>query len=142
MNLHDFVFAQKDLTNGGSSPTQVHLFIFVDKLNMVEPRYSEPLKCGHLVYRTFYSGTDCISINSHTPEMRTPRYSVKRTSSSVPLVPGLYIILWIMWTLTCLSTKCVRHHRLIQQLDIIIALVRIVQASGQPFSQTYSKGEL
>ena len=49
MNLHDFVFAQKDLTNGGSSPTQVHLFIFVDKLNTVEPHYSEPLKCGHVV---------------------------------------------------------------------------------------------
>ena len=42
--------------------------------------------------------------------MRTPRYSVKRTSSLVPLVPGLYTIHWIMWTLTYLSRKVV-HHR-------------------------------
>ena len=40
--------------------------------------------------------------------MRIPRYSVKRTTSSVPLVPGLYIIYWIMRTLTCLSRKFVR----------------------------------
>ena len=46
-----------------------------------------------------------------------------------------------MQTLTCLSRKFVHHSWPIQQLDIIIALVRIVLASGQPFSQAYSKGE-
>ena len=70
--------------------------------------------------------------------MWTPRYSVKGTSSLVPLVPGLYIIYWIMQMLTCLSHKFVRHHWLIQQLDIIIALVRIVLASDQPFSKVYT----
>ena len=54
--------------------------------------------------------------------MRTPHYSVKQTSSSVPLIPGLYIIHWTMWTLTCLSRKFVRHRWSIQQLNIIIAL--------------------
>ena len=72
----------------------------------------------------------------YNPWMRTPRYSVKRTSSSVP------IIHWIMWTLSCLWRKFVCYCWSIQQLDIIIALVHIVLASGQPFSQAYSKGEL
>ena len=40
-----------------------------------------------------------------TPELRTPPYSVKRTDSSVPLVPGLYKIHWIMQSLTYLSCK-------------------------------------
>jgi len=47
--------------------------------------------------------------------MRTPRYSINWTSSSVPLVPGLYIIHWIMRTLTYLSCKFVRHRLSIQQ---------------------------
>ena len=111
----------------------------------VEPHYSEPLKCGHLVL------TDVLlqyGLHSHkqpyiiTLERQTPRYSVKQTSSLVPLVPGLYIVHWIMWTLTCLSRKLVCHGWLIQQLNIIIALVRIVLASGKPFSQANSKGEL
>ena len=44
-----------------------------------------------------------------------------------------------MLTLTSLSRKFVRHRWSIQQLDIIIALVCIVLASAQPFSQA---GEL
>ena len=76
-----------------------------------------------------------------TPEMRTPRYFVKRTSSSVPLVP---VIHWIMRTLTCLSRKFVRHGWSIQQLHgIIIALVCIVLVSGQPSrKRTACNGEL
>jgi len=74
--------------------------------------------------------------------MRTPRYSVKWTDSSVPLVPGLYKIHWIMRTLACLTHKVVRHCWSIQQLDITIALVCTVLVSGQPFLQAYSKGEL
>ena len=35
--------------------------------------------------------------------MQAPRYSVKRTDSSVLLVPALYKIHWIMQTLACLS---------------------------------------
>ena len=49
--------------------------------------------------------------------MRTPCYSVKRTDSSVPLVPALYKIHWIMQMLACLSHKVV-HHWSTQQLDI------------------------
>jgi len=39
--------------------------------------------------------------------MRTPRYSVKQTDSSVPLVPALYKIYWIMRMFACLSCKVV-----------------------------------
>ena len=74
--------------------------------------------------------------------MRTPRYSVKRTDGSVPLVPGL------MRSLACLSRKIVGHCGSIKQLDITIALVESMHsilASGQPFLQAYSnmsKGEV
>ena len=74
--------------------------------------------------------------------MRTPRYSGKQTGFSIPLVHGLYKIQWIMWMFAYLSHKVFHHRRLIQQLDIIIALVRIEVASGQPFLPVYSKGEL
>ena len=74
--------------------------------------------------------------------MRTTRYFVKCTDSSVPLVPGLYKIHWIMRSLACLSFKVVHRCWSIQQLDITIALVCKLLASGQPFSQAYSKGEL
>ena len=47
-----------------------------------------------------------------------------------------------MWMFAYLSHKVFHHRRLIQQLDIIIALVRIEVASGQPFLPVYSKGEL
>ena len=43
------------------------------------------------------------------PQVRTPRYSVKRTGFSVPLVPGLYKIHSIMRTLAGLSHKIVRN---------------------------------
>ena len=74
--------------------------------------------------------------------MRTPCYSVKRTDSSVPLVPALCKIHCIMRTLACLSPKFVHHRWSIQQLDITISLVCTVITTGQPFSQAYGKGEL
>ena len=74
--------------------------------------------------------------------MRTPCYFVKRTDFVVPLVPGLYKIHSIMWTLAGLSRKIVWHHWLIHQLDIILTLVRIVLAFGYPLLPWYSKGGL
>ena len=74
--------------------------------------------------------------------MRTPRYFVKRTNFAVPVVPGLYKIYSIMWTLGGLSHKIVQHRWLIHQLDTILTLVRIVLASGYPLLPSYSKGEL
>ena len=62
--------------------------------------------------------------------MRTPRYSVKRTGFLVPSVPEPYKIHSMMRTLAYLSCMIVRHRGSIQQVDIIIALVRIVLASG------------
>ena len=59
--------------------------------------------------------------------MWTPCYSVKRTDSLVPLVPGLHKIHWIMQSLACPSRKVVCHCWSIQQLDITIALVCTVQ---------------
>ena len=41
--------------------------------------------------------------------MRSPRYSVKRTESLVPLVPGLYKFRWIMRSLAFLSRKVIHH---------------------------------
>ena len=58
------------------------------------------------------------------------------------LVPRLYKIYSIMWTLTSLSHKIVGHRWLIHQLDIILTVVRIVLASGYPFLPLYSNGEL
>ena len=51
------------------------------------------------------------------------------------IVRVLYKIHWIMRTFACLPCKVVCHWWLIQQLDIIIALIRTVLTSGQPFSQ-------
>ena len=56
---------------------------------------------------------------------------------SVQLVPGLYE--FHSMTLACFSHKIVQHCWLIHQVDIILTLMRIVQASGYPFSQLYSK---
>ena len=56
--------------------------------------------------------------------MQTLRYSVKWTDFVVLLVPGLYKIHLIMWTLAGLSHKIVQHRWLIHQLDIILTLVR------------------
>ena len=47
---------------------------------------------------------------------------------SIPLVPRLYKIYWIMWMLACLLHKIVWNRWLIQQLEITIALVHIVLA--------------
>ena len=75
---------------------------------------------------------DFIPNNSHTyiitPETQTPHYSVKRTVSSVPLVPGLYKYYWIMRSLTCLSKSC----PLLLIDSTTIALVCTALASGQP----------
>ena len=50
--------------------------------------------------------------------MPTPRYSVKRTNSSVLLVPELYKIHWIMGrSLACLSHNVVHHCWSIQQYN-------------------------
>ena len=73
--------------------------------------------------------------------MRTPRYSVKWTDFAVPLVPGLYKIHSIMWTLAGLSHKIVQHRQLIHQLDTVLTVVRKVLASGYPFLLS-CKGEL
>ena len=62
--------------------------------------------------------------------MWTPCYSVKQISFSVSLVLRLYKIHLIMWTVAYLSHKIVQYHWLIHQLDIIIALVRMVLDSG------------
>ena len=72
-------------------------------------------------------------------EMRTPRYSVKRTDFAVPLAPRLYKLHCIMQTLAGLSHKIVRHHT---NWTIILALLRIVLASGYSFLLSYSNGEL
>ena len=61
---------------------------------------------------------------------------------SVQLVPGLYEIHSITRTLACLSHKIVQHCWLIHQVDIILTLMCIVQASGYPFSPLYSKAIL
>ena len=66
------------------------------------------------------------AIHYNPRDANTLLYSVKQTSSSVHLVPRLYIIHWIMQMLTCLSHKFVCHRWSIQQLDVIIALVQIV----------------
>ena len=67
-----------------------------NSVSTVEPHYSEPQKCGHLIL------TDVLlqyGLHSHlqpyiiTSEMRSPRYSVKRIESLIPLVPGLYKLL-------------------------------------------------
>ena len=55
-------------------------------------RGSEPLKCEHLILKTFCSGTDCICIKSHyiiPPEIGQPLFH-KWTSTSAPLVPRLH----------------------------------------------------
>ena len=54
----------------------------------------------------------------------------KWTGFLLPLVRGLYKIHLIMHTLACLSRKIVHCHWLIQQLDIMVALVHILLASG------------
>ena len=54
----------------------------------------------------------------------------KVDSLSVLLVPGLNKIHSIMQMLACLSHKIVHHLSLSQQLEIKIALVHIVRATG------------
>ena len=96
------------------------------------------------LYRTKCRGPDWICITRNTlrlSEMRTPRYSVKRTDFAVPLIPGLYKIHSIMQTLAGLLHKIVQHCWFIHQLDTVLTLVRIVLASGYPFLLSYSKGE-
>ena len=94
------------------------------------------LKIGYLKHRHF--GPECFCIYLciiEPPEMQKPLYFIKRTGFSVPLVPGLYKICWIMRTFACLTHKVLHHCWTIQKLDIIIALVHTVLtlASGQPF---------
>ena len=72
--------------------------------------------------------------------MQKRHYSVKLTGFLVLLVPGLYKIHLIMWTLACLSHKIVWHCSFIYQLDIIITVVCIVLASGLAFLTSVQSG--
>ena len=94
----------------GTRLVQLGLDIAKHKSNFnrytVETRYSKPIKSRNLIlmvvllrYR-LYSHKQLYIITS---EMRTPRYSVKRTDSSVLLVSAQYKIHWIMQTLACPS---------------------------------------
>ena len=89
------------------------------------------LKIGYLKHRHF--GPECFCIYLciiEPPEMQKPLYFIKRTGFSVPLVPGLYKICWIVRTFACLTHKVLHHCWTIQKLDTIIALVHTVLASG------------
>ena len=61
------------------------LLMILSIVTIVEPCYSKPLKCGHLILPDVLLR---YGLHSHgqllyilSPEMRTPRYCVKRTKS-------------------------------------------------------------
>ena len=106
------VVVDRTFTSGSMDMHECMLILYHRRVT-VETRYSKPLKCGHLVLTDVLLRYGLHSINMQpyiiTPEIRTPRYYIKLTSSSVFLIPGLYIIHWIMQTLTCLSCKLVHN---------------------------------
>ena len=98
----------------------------------VDPPLTDTPKSGHLAYEATWHSPDWSAINTRlkiTPKCRH-HYSVKWTVFLVPLVPGLYKIHSITRVLVCPLHKILHHRRSSPQLDIIIALVHIVWASG------------
>ena len=90
------------------------------------PTLQTPLKSSHLRYCRHFVRFECICICLYTikiPEMRKSPYSVKRTGSTIPAVPELYKIHWML--IYCFCT-IVLHLQRIERLGVMLVLSLIM----------------